>query len=247
MQKKKTGVYITIGDNKYLFRYQWFESSNSYYNYFKNKNLTGLFFSLYKDNKLILSIELGNCLVVNQQLKFLISDQTELLSDEILLDITAAFSYMFSYKYVLILSNYENFSVFKKNYPEEVVPYLYCFTFNYDIYNFFKYNIKRFYDFKEITPLLPWYKLENQGKEKISPGKNEIIKIIEKEFTCYNKLIQDIKNNLDSKYVPLEYKFDYISYLEKKEIVKSINIFPKYNNEFSNKEIDNIFRDNPRS
>ena len=121
---------LQIGDRTCIFQSIWFDGSGPYSKYYHNKNKDGLSIIYYENMKPILSIEIGEELVVNYIHKYYHIPFT--FSYYELEDILAKLSNIFGYKEAIYYFSYKDFSEFEDNYSPETKPFLhinyYCST-----------------------------------------------------------------------------------------------------------------------
>jgi hypothetical protein len=199
-------INITINKKNYLLICLFFDStSESPYNkLYYNKIKDGLLISLYDNGYPYLNLELGKELVVNyiNQFYFYKNDKQELNQD--LIDIILEIGRIFSYKEAKIFHNYKNFSEFANNYTESNQIFLFNNFYNHTLYDYSKNKIK-FLNYKFIKNNIGWYyidelldsKLINEIKIKFRLKTNnireELINIIENNFSIYEKFINEVK------------------------------------------------------
>jgi hypothetical protein len=223
------GQFTINTDNKLdLFIAQWFDSSGSYSNMYKNKTKDGFIICQYIDGYPVLSIEMGEDMYVNYFRKICPYDNSTEKHFEININLIALFSKIFKYKDVKIHFNYKNFSQFENNYTDNV-EYLYSKLYCDDIYQYFKS------DKKDISKYFKYeygyWKLDNIGKTQVSAEiinklpkelnkmkltwKELFILIVEKYFYLYKNLEEWMNNNFENIFNYSYYTFNTVPYLRK--------------------------------
>ena len=133
---EKCDSYGQFRYNDEIYIAQWFDSTGSYANLYKNNTKDGFIINKYKDGYPILSIEMADNLFVNYQRSICYYDN---YYNDIDLKTIAHVSRIFRYKTAKIYFDYKNFTEFKDNYTDNIEylsTKLYCST----IYNYYKKN-----------------------------------------------------------------------------------------------------------
>ena len=222
--------FIEKCDNYGQFRYndevyiaQWFDSTSSYSNLYKNDTKDGFIIYKYKNGYPILSIEMGENMFVNYQKSVCLYDDYN--EPEIDLDIISHMGRIFKYKTINICFNYKNFTEFKSNYEnkEYLSTKLYCST----IYDYYKNNIKNTNSYFKYE--YGFWKLDSVGKESVSREiinkvnkdikdlnwKEFYILIVEKYFHLYKKLEEWMNDLFEQIFNKTYYTFNILPYLNK--------------------------------
>ncbi len=207
---------------------QWFDSTGSYSNMYKNKTKDGFIICKYIDGYPVLSVEMGEELYINHFRRICPYDNSIETHFDIDIELIALFSKIFKYSEVKISFNYKNFSQFKNNYNINI-EYLYTKLYCDEIYSYFKTgkstNNKYYkYDYG-------FWKLDEIGKTKITKEilnklpkeinkehltwKELYIIIVEKYFYLYKKLEEWMNNLFDNIFNKNYYTFNTMSYLKK--------------------------------
>lgn len=201
---------ILYKNKLYLFKCFIFNSTGVYKKFYRNKSKIGLQIILYSDNMIPhASFEMDKSFVVNYYNNF---TQFTPLDDKELLVFSKLFCNTFNYSKFSIEPYYRNFSKFSKN------IHSYSNLYNDDLYQFFKFNKKRFMNNNEITLNCSWWKLEKLKDEninilfslsKFNEFDNFILSlkcktidqlftiIVEKHFDKYSNLIDRLNNYFD--------------------------------------------------
>jgi hypothetical protein len=199
-------IYNNNNDNiDIIFICQWFDSTGSYSNMYKNKTKDGFIITHYINGYPTLSIEMGEDLYVNyfRTICPYDNDVSELeleLDNNMIEDIVAHFARLFKYNNAKIFFTYKNFTEFDKSYldnKEFLYTRLYCDT----IYRYFKTgenNAIKYYKYD-----YGYYMLDKIGKTKVDEviinklpkemkrtytWKELYIDIVEKYFYLYKRL-----------------------------------------------------------
>lgn len=222
--------FIEKCDNYGQFRYndeiyiaQWFDSTNSYANLYKNNTKDGFIIYKYKNGYPILSIEMGDDIFINYQKSVCLYDDYN--NDEIDINIISHIGRIFKYKTINIYFNYKNFTEFESNYEnkEYLSTKLYCST----IYDYYKNNIKNTNSYFKYE--YGFWKLDNIAKEKVSRDiinkvnkeikdlnwKEFYILIVEKYFHLYKKLEEWMNDLFENVFNKTYYTFNILPYLNK--------------------------------
>jgi hypothetical protein len=202
-------INVKLNNKFYLFQYMWFDSTSqsSYSKLYYNKIKDGVLFSLYENGYPYLNIELGNELVINYLNMYYFCNNNISLNNE-LLELIVEFGRIFNYKEAKIFHEYKNFSKIKTNYNKSDIFYLYNYMYNNTIYEYAKFKNKYLEDL-HIKYNLGWYNLDkflkkiitdeliNKYKLKYKTIGENLIDIIENNFTIYNYFIKDLNELKD--------------------------------------------------
>ncbi len=229
----KFGQFI-YNDDFYIA--QWFDSTGSYSNMYKNKTKDGFIICKYIDGYPVLSIEMGEELYVNNFRRLCPYDNETEKHFEIDLELVSLFSKIFKYSEAKISFNYKNFSQFEKNYTNNQnsvsIEYLYSKLYCDEIYEYFKTGEHETNgDYKYYKYEYGFWKLDEIGKIKISKDilnklpkdinkdnltwKELYIIIVEKYFHLYKKLEEWMNNLFNNLFNKNYYTFNTLSYLKK--------------------------------
>jgi hypothetical protein len=140
----------------------------------------------------LISIEMGNELVVNYINQYYFYNEKEDINEKILLEILLELGKTFSYKKALIYHNYKNFTEFKNNYYKSQEMFLYINHYDFTVYDYLKNKKKSFSN--ELfykSSLLDIDLLLNQNNKL----KEKLIDSIEKDFNQYHQLVNEYKLN----------------------------------------------------
>lgn len=249
---------INIGDKTCIFQSIWFDGSGPYSKYYHNKNKDGLSLIHYEKMKPILSIEIGEEMVVNYIHKYY---HIPFNFNYIELENTlAGFSKMFGYKEVIYYFSYKNFSEFEDNYSTETKPFLhinyYCSTMYPIIKNniipklnkYWKYNFG-FWKIKKIIN----QKLNEDSKkywrnDKLKTYQDLYIDIIENNFYHYQKMIERftlINGKENNPFINKFFKFDSLKYLIDNNIISENISDIKFDSEVDYGDIYDIINRTP--
>jgi hypothetical protein len=226
---------ININNKKFIFNYEWFDSTNTYSNFFYNKTKNGIIFLHYKNGYPLISIECGNEIVINYIKKFYHNDDFEDLEEDDIYLISSLFGKVFKYKDIKIYPTYSNFSNIEnykhKKESDDDYDILYSDMYCYELYQYIKNRFKKLNN-KNITFNFGYWKLDNYMKNKVPVEINKklssnlknltwkelFIKIVENYYFLYNKLEswmnQYLDNIIDKNYYNLNIK----EYLKSKNI-----------------------------
>ncbi len=212
-----------------IFLAQWFDSTGSYNNMYKNKTKDGFIITQYFEGYPLLSIEMGDNLYVNYLRTICSYDSSiEKYKEENNDEVIALFSKMFKYKIANICFDYANFGSFTDNYTDNK-EYLYTRLYCKTIYDYYKYNkniTTKFYKFdygfwkldkigKTKVDQLILNKLPKELKDKKFTWKELFIIIIEQYFYLYNRLEEWVNDAFENLFNNAFFTFNCVSYLEK--------------------------------
>lgn len=183
---------LKVDKTEYIFRYNWFDSTESYSRFYYNKMKDGVIFNCFKDGYPIISVECGDEMVINFVKKYYYPNT---YFDELLLEIYAFFARIFKYREAKIFLDYHDFREF--NQSNYAYNYLYC----HPIYQYAK-NKTKFTTNKFISYPFGYRKLDKIFSSKVPSEvniklnkelsgltwKELYIKIIENHFYLYPKL-----------------------------------------------------------
>ncbi len=222
----KFGQFIYNND---FYIAQWFDSTGSYNNMYKNKTKDGFIICKYIDGYPVLSIEMGEELYVNYFRKLCPYDNSTEKYFEVDIELVSLFSKIFKYSEAKIFFNYKNFSEFKNNYNSDVLEYLYCKLYCDEIYKYYKTGTNG--NNKYFKYEYGFWKLDEIGKTKITKDiltklpkeinkdnltwKELYIIIVEKYFHLYKKLEEWMNNIFNNIFNKNYYTLNTISYLKK--------------------------------
>jgi hypothetical protein len=198
---------IIINNKTFQMYFMWFDATtdSSYTKLYYNKIKDGILFSLYDNGYPYLNIEIGETLVINFINKYYFYKDTKIELNEDHLDIILEFGRIFQFKEAIIYHNYKNFSEFYKNYDLSIKSFLYSNFYNATIYNYAKNNIKDIQN-QYIKYDIGWYNLDKllnknlseiiieKYKLKYKNIKDNLIDIIENNFSIYDLFINEINN-----------------------------------------------------
>lgn len=193
-----------IGNKEYDIITEWYDSIDVYNKFYSSKTNSG--FSMYTliDNYIFFFIELGEddgtnetYMYVNYYFKYGTRNKEIILNNNDFIKFISSVSYYFKIRRVIIYSDYENCDFIQK------IKYggNYCI----DIYNYLKYNKKRYENMDTITvkPILSYYQLDRLKREKtisiLKKDDNDEIYQIHKRV--YSKIIPIKEQNLSNFYV----------------------------------------------
>ena len=214
----------------YRIFYHWFDGTDSYDLFYKNKNKDGMFFIIYDEfNYPYINIEFGDEMIINNLNKFYYYDDKKNIDLHDFLLITEL-ARIFRYSKFQINGEYNNFSsIIPTEENEEGLKIAsYCNLYCKSFYDYLKNN-KKFYEeiskdklFKNI-PLFNlkfgYWKIDkleqtdipdelyNKFDENIIKAKNLkdfIIEIIEKHFFFYKKLKEYYNDMFDELYIDFD-------------------------------------------
>jgi hypothetical protein len=230
---EKCDSYGQFRYNDEIYIAQWFDSTGSYANLYKNNTKDGFIINKYKDGYPILSIEMADNLFVNYQKSICYYDNHNHAENHADLDLKtiAHVSRIFRYKTAKIYFDYKNFTEFKDNYTDNIEylsTKLYCST----IYNYYKKNkiegkTEGYYNYFKYE--FGFWKLDNIGKESVSRDiinkvnkeikdikwKDFYILIVEKYFNLYKKLEEWMNDLFEKMFEKNYYLFNVLPYLNK--------------------------------
>lgn len=236
-----TKLAIKKEDKEYIINYFWFNGTDSYENFYYNKNIDGMIFLVYDENNYpYLSVEFGDEMVVNYLNKYYFYNKKKSL-EKIDLELIINFAYIFKYDNFKLFLEYENFEKVNKL---DVKSYFYNNLYCISLYEYLKNNKKFYSKLSEYNKFFNlnngYWKLDKLKKTKIpnelkiyakdNSLKNisdMIINIIENHFYFYEKLIEILKklNLLNDLYL----EFNATLYFNYKNIeIEKMDI--KYNN-----------------
>ncbi len=212
-----------------IFLAQWFDSTGSYNNMYKNKTKDGFIITQYLEGYPLLSIEMGDDLYINYFRTICSYDNNiEKYKEENNDEIIALFSKMFKYKIANICFDYANFGSFNDNYNDNK-EYLYTRLYCKTIYDYYKYNksiTNKYYKFD-----YGFWKLDKIGKTQVEQNilnklpkelkdqkftwKELFIIIVEQYFYLYNRLEEWMNEIFENLFNNAYFSFNIVSYLEK--------------------------------
>ena len=269
---KHNKFYLLINKKKVLFYCDYYDSFGVYSKYFQKKSDKGFYlYKLNENGKYDYFIEIDNKLYINYFMKYIDSNQE--ISDLNLINIIAYIGYGFKIKEAIINCTYINNKVMtsKKKTDEEIIQNDSAFITNHnlDIYNFLKYEKKRFINNKNINEnfeyiylsLLKNIKLEEilyvHDKDKLHYIYKNFYKLDNniKDFYIfivenYSYLINELENKIKKFYKNLnkQYEFTYTlqiyPYLINKKIIQNIPINNKYYNINNDEKYNDTFNNN---
>lgn len=228
-------IKIKVLEKEVLFYYQWFDSKGSYKKFYQESTDHGLSLTVFDDkSQLILSFELGEKLNVNYQSRWVGVDSH--ITDDELIYVTSYLALIFNFHEAMIHLNWSNFTIFEKNYPEELKVYLTISKFPLDFYNYLKIGKKRFEKLDAVEPSFTWWKLDKLSKMEYTPDsdlklsqmknmKQVYLEVIENNFEKYNyleKKISEMYNLKDNPFVKKYYTFRPYDYLKQKGVIHTI-------------------------
>jgi len=210
----------------YIFIAEYFDSTENYKNFYKNKTKDGFSIKYYENGFPLFMIECGKEMIVNYHKKYTYYD--EKIDDIDIIKYTSLFGKVFGYKKAKIYFNYNNFSNFEKNYSKDT-EYLYCNLYCETIYNYLKNN-KKFIENKFIKYNYGYYKLDKIKTQKIDdkylkklPKELQLktwsellINIIENNYTYYPKLEEWMNSIFDNVFKNNYVELNIQSYLKSK-------------------------------
>uniref|UniRef100_A0A6C0HW83 ADP ribosyltransferase domain-containing protein n=1 Tax=viral metagenome TaxID=1070528 RepID=A0A6C0HW83_9ZZZZ len=222
----KCDSYGQFRYNNEVYLAQWFDSTGSYANLYKNKTEDGFIIYKYKDGYPILSIEMAEELYVNFQKSVCYYDDNNNVSIDNNINVVSHIARIFKYKTPYVYFDYKNFTEFKDNYESEVEYLsikLYCST----IYDYYKKNIKNENSYFKYE--FGFWKLDNIGKESVSretinkinkdikdiKWKDFYILVVEKYFHLYKKLEEWMNDMFENMFNKNYYTFNILPYLNK--------------------------------
>ncbi len=223
---EKCDTYGQFRYNNEVYFAQWFDSTGSYANLYKNKTKDGFIIYKYKDGYPILSIEMGEELYVNFQKSVCYYDEYDNNNNNNNISIISHIARIFKYKTTYVYFDYKNFTEFKDNYDNEteyLSTKLYCST----IYDYYKKNVKNENSYFKYE--FGFWKLDNIGKESVSretinkvnkeikdiKWKDFYILIVEKYFHLYKKLEEWMNEMFENMFNKNYYTFNILPYLNK--------------------------------
>jgi len=225
----KCDSYGQFRYNNEIYLAQWFDSTGSYANLYKNKTKDGFIIYKYKDGYPILSLEMAEELYVNFQKSVCYYDDNNNNNNNTSIDnnnIISHIARIFKYKTPYVYFDYKNFTEFKDNYESEteyLSTKLYCST----IYDYYKKNIKNENSYFKYE--FGFWKLDNIGKESVSretinkinkdikdiKWKDFYILVVEKYFHLYKKLEEWMNDMFENMFNKNYYTFNILPYLNK--------------------------------
>ena len=229
--KKKCDEYGQYIYKKHIFITEFFDSTTSYQNLYYNKTKDGMIHTCYINGNPILTIELGEQIIINYLKSKCYYDNNSHIdnipTDE-LNDIISMYCKLFGYKNAVIYFEYNNFTEFKDNYTENkeyLSTNLYCKTLydyiknkntfktiNYYTFNYGFWKIDKI--IKMTVPKEIMKKLPDSIKHNISWGEL-FIEIIEKHFIFYKRMEEWFNMYHDNLFKNTFYQFNPIVYLKK--------------------------------
>ena len=253
---------INIDGKKFIFNYEWYDSSNTYSKFFYNKTKNGIIFINYDNGYPVLSIECGEKLVINYIKKYYHNNKCENLQEELIFKIVSLFGKNLKYKDVIIFPNYCNFINLEnykhKNENDEDYDILYFKMYCSTLYNYIKSN-KRSNKYKYIELKYGYWKLNKLLELKVNDEINNkltkelknltwkelFIKIVENHYYLYKRLENWLNiygdNLIDDYYLIINIK----QYLKKLDINYNIE-FNFMKESIPNVETNKLFKDNIR-
>ena len=199
-------INLMLNNKKYLFNYQWFDSSesSSYKKFYYNNTRDGILFSIFDENGYPwLNIELGNQLVINYLNQFYFGRNNQEINDEII-EVIYHFGKIFHYKEALIYHKYTTFYFLVKD-KNNIFTSLKLF--NYSLYNYLKNGIQ----YLGLNPFITynigyWYLDEYFNKlteskiiDNVKTNKDLFINTCETKFEYYLKLCSLLDSNIINK------------------------------------------------
>jgi hypothetical protein len=206
--EKYNQINFELNNKTYEVHFMWFDGSigSSYSKLYVNKINDGIIFSLYDNGYPYLNIEVGSELNINfLNLFYFYKDNKKEMDDE-LLEIILHFGRIFYFKEAKIYHTYRNYSEFINNYDLDSNIFLYNNFYNHTIYDYIKNNNKLFNNNEYIKYELGWYNLDKFLNKKLPKNlikkykfkyqniKDNLIDIIENNFSIYNNFIEEINN-----------------------------------------------------
>lgn len=203
-------INIKLKNKIYKLSFQWFDGTDnsSYSKLYANKTKEGVNFNIFTDDGYpYINIELGDELIVNyiNTLYYYKNTKIELSEEDI--DLIFYFGKIFFYKTATIYHTYRNFNEFINNYQSNIHIFLYNNFYNHTIYNYAKTKIKEFGNNNYIKYDFGWYNLDIFMNKKIPEEiikklnlnyetvKENIVDIVENNFTIYNNFIKEINDD----------------------------------------------------
>ncbi len=219
----KCDIYGQFRYKNEIYIAQWFDSTGSYANLYKNNTKDGFIINKYKDGYPILTIEMGDNVYVNYQRSVCYYDD---YYNEIDMNFISHISRIFKYKTAYVYFNYKNFTEFTDNYDENkeyLSTKLYCSTI-YDYYKSKIINNNTYFKYE-----FGFWKLDNIGNESVSRDiinkvnkdikdlkwKDFYILIVEKYFHLYKKLEEWMNDLFEKMFEKNYYSFNILPYLNK--------------------------------
>lgn len=255
LNNKFNKFYLIIENKKYLFNCDFYDSYGLYSKFFTLKVDKGFYiYNLNIKGQYEYIIEFGKQLHVNYFMKF-DNDNLDIYNKHFL-KIIAIISYAFKIKNIIIYSRYQYNNFFIKNKKINQDKNLnfnsaYITTYNYDIYQYLKFNKKRFNN-SYITEMFNYYYLDLLFKinieEILNKDDQDNLFNIFKNYYKHNDNIGDFYIFINEKYWYLinefnnklkilfkkfnqeflfTYLFDIYHYLIEKKIIKSIENYKK--------------------
>lgn len=219
--------------NKYIFHAQFFDSLESYQNFYKNKTKNGFVIYYYHKGYPLFTAEFGDEYIINYSRTYYYYDKNQKLEEiEDFEKIISLLGRIFKYKKAKIYFPYYNFSEFEQNYnKEEDKILLYTYLYNKPLYLYLKSNIK-YYNSKYFKFIYGYYNLDKLKNtlidkkilEKLPPNLKVkywdelIINIIENNYYLYPKLESWLNTNFNNLIENMFIDFDIIFYLKSKGI-----------------------------
>ena len=201
-------INIKMNNKIYESYFMWFDGTDlsSYSKLYANKIKDGILFSIYNNGYPYLNIEIGETLNINFLNMFYFYKDVKKEIDEEILDIILHFGRIFQFREAKIYHNYRNFSEFSKNYTLESNFFLYNNLYNHTIYDYAKNNKKQLNN-DYIKYEIGWYNLDKFLNKNLSNSliekyklkykniRDNLIDIIENNFSIYNMFIDEINND----------------------------------------------------
>ena len=199
-------INLKLNKEKYLFNYQWFDSSesSSYKKFYYNNTKDGILFSIFNDNGYPwLNIELGNNLVINYLNQFYYGENNQDIDDKVL-EVIYYFGKIFHYKEALIYHKYNTFNFLLKDKHNIFTSFS---LFNYSLYNYLKNGIQYLGSNPFITyDIGYWYideyfnkQTESNIIDNVKTNKDLFINTCETKFDYYLKLCTILDSNIINK------------------------------------------------
>jgi hypothetical protein len=215
-----------ISNKEYVFNCQWYDSTESYNDYFHITTKKGLYiYNQNDDGKITLLIEIGKIISVNYYHKF--SENEDVLSEGDLLLFVSELAHCFKIGKVHVHPNYKSckhclqYSVTK----EDVFKYSADITsYSVDLYDYLKYGKKRFDKVEEVDNKFKYKSFDGLGDLDVNTIINKqdhdnVHKIYRKEFIPISK---PKTHNIKSFYVFMMENYFYdIKLLEDKIVNRS--------------------------
>jgi hypothetical protein len=220
--------YIKINNIKYRVNTIWYDSTGPYKKFYYFETEFGLSFVIYDNiGRVLLMIEINKEISINYFMRWNESnDGTEKIDGENLIHIISTIAHAFNINKIFIHFNYCSYYYFINNYKDNnQINVIDCFNFNFDFYNYIKFNKKRFIGIPGLSSQFSYFQLDKLKKIKCSDidTKNKvIINLIKSKFK--NKTCTDLYLYINEHYF---YLLD--------NLIESINyFFVKNDNPFEN-------------